>query len=245
MVKNIIAACLGVLICFVATSVKAEKLTIAVAANFTAPMKIIAPLFKQQTAIEVLPSFGGTGMLYALINNGAPFDLFLAADQRRPDLLYKEHLVNKPRIYARGQAILWTARKDTSGAATWQEALDLPGMNRIAIANPKLAPYGAAVMAILTPSIKAGLVNRLVYAQNVAQAFQYAQKATDAGFTALSFAMSRAGANGRFWPITAAPLVKQSACIIQSTPHRQAATRFFSFLFSNDTRAVLKKFGYQ
>ncbi len=245
MVKNILVACLGVLICFAAASVKAEKLTIAVAANFTAPMKIIVPLFKQQTGIEVLSSFGGTGMLYALINNGAPFDLFLAADQRRPNLLYKEHQANKPRIYAKGQAVLWTARNDTSGAATWQEALGLPGMNRIAIANPKLAPYGAAVMAVLSLSIKARLVDRLVYAQNVAQAFQYAQNATDAGFTALSFAMSKAGTNGRFWPITEAPLVKQSACIIQNTPHRQAAIRFFSFLFSKDSRAVLKKFGYQ
>ncbi len=242
--KNILAACLVGLACG-AAPVKAEKLIVAVAANFTAPMKVIAPLFTGKTGIEVLPSYGGTGTLYALIHNGAPFDLFLAADQRRPELLFQGKLADKPRIYARGQAVLWTARKDTGGAAVWQEALNLSGMNRVAIANPKLAPYGAAVMGILSPSLRAGLIPRFVYAQNVAQAFQYAQKATDCGFTALSFALSEPGQKGRFWRITEAPLVKQSACIIKSSRHRQAADRFFTFLFSEESRAVLKKFGYK
>ncbi len=242
--KNILAACLAGLICS-AAPVRAEKLIVAVAANFTAPMKVIAPLFTAKSGIEVLSSYGGTGMLYALIHNGAPFDLFLAADQRRPELLYKGGLAEKPRIYARGQAVLWTARNDTGSASRWQEVLNLPGMNRVAIATPELAPYGAAVMGILSQSLKKRLLPRLVYAQNVAQAFQYAQKAADCGFTALSFALSKPGLKGRFWPVSKAPLVKQSACIIKSSRHRQAAARFFAFLFSKESRAVLKKFGYQ
>jgi len=239
-----LAVGLAGLICS-ATPVKAEKLIVAVAANFTAPMKVIAPLFTAKSGIEVLPSYGGTGMLYALIHNGAPFDLFLAADQRRPELLYNGGLAGKPRIYARGQAVLWTARKDVASVSRWQEALNLPGMHRVAIATPELAPYGAAVMGILSPSLKARLLPRLVYAQNVAQAFQYAQKAADCGFTALSFALSKPGLKGCFWPISEAPLVKQSVCIIKSSRHRQAAARFFAFLFSKESRAVLKKFGYK
>jgi len=242
--KNILAVCLAGLVCS-AAPVRAEKLIVAVAANFTAPMKLIVPLFTAKSGIEVLPSYGGTGMLYALIHNGAPFDLFLAADQRRPELLYKGRLAEKPRIYARGQAVLWTAKKDVGNASRWQEVLNLPGMNRVAIATPELAPYGAAVMGILSPSLKRRLLPRLVYAQNVAQAFQYAQKATGCGFTALSFALSKPGLKGRFRPISEAPLVKQSACIIKSSRHRQAAAKFFAFLLSQESRAVLKKFGYQ
>jgi molybdate transport system substrate-binding protein len=180
-----------------------------------------------------------------LIKNGAPFDLFLAADQRRPDLLYQQHLADKPRIYARGQAVFWTAKKDLATAADWRQALALPGMKRIAIANPRLAPYGAAVMAVLSPTLKTALAKRLVYAENVSQAFQYAQMAVDGGFTALSFALSSPGRRGSYWPITEAPLVRQSACIIKNTPHRQAAAGFFSFLFSPATKAVLAKFGYK
>ncbi|NOX26321.1 MAG: molybdate ABC transporter substrate-binding protein [Deltaproteobacteria bacterium] len=240
------AAALILLLIFGVTATgRAETLTVAVAANFTAPMRVIIPIFKRQTGVVILPSYGGTGTLYALIKNGAPFDLFLAADQRRPNLLYQEHLADKPRIYAKGQAVLWTAKKGLAGAADWRAALRLPGMKRIAIANPRLAPYGAAVMAVLSPSLKAALTNRLIYAENVSQAFQYAQMAADGGFTALSFALSTAGKHGSYWPISEAPLVRQSACIIKNTPNRQAAARFFSFLFAAESKAVLTKFGYK
>ncbi|MFW8600899.1 molybdate ABC transporter substrate-binding protein [Desulfobacterota bacterium M19] len=242
--KNILAACLAGLVCS-AAPVRAEKLLVAVAADFTAPMKLIVSLFTAGSGIEVLPSYGGTGMLYAIIHNGAPFDLFLAADQRRPELLYKGRLAEKPRIYARGQAVLWTAKKNVGNVSRWQDVLNLPGMNRVAVANPELAPYGAVVMGILSPSLRERLAPRLVYAQNVVQAFQYAQKAADCGFTALSLALSKPGLKGRFWPISKAPFVKQSACIIKSSRHRQAAGRFFAFLFSQESRVVLKKFGYQ
>lgn len=227
------------------TSGKAEELTVAVAANFTGPMKQIAVLFTKKTGVEVLPSYASTGKLYALINNGAPFDVFLAADQKRPELLHQHGLASKPMIYAKGQAVLWTSRSDACAGHTWQEALESSQFKRIAIATPKLAPYGAAAMAALQPPLKAGLLDRLVYGQNVTQSFQYAEKATDAGFTALSIALSDRGRKGCYWLIKEAPLVKQSACIIKSTGHRKAAKAFFAFLLSNRSRPVLTKFGYK
>ena len=242
--RILLAACIFLAV-ISATSSNAEELTVAVAANFTGPMKKISKLFTEKTGIEILPSYGSTGKLYALIDNGAPFDVFLAADQKRPELLYQQHLVSKPVIYAKGQAVLWTSRLDTCKAHTWKKALRLPQFKRISIANPKLAPYGAAAMAAITPGIKAELTARLVYGENVSQSFQYAQKATDAGFTALSFALSSSGKQGCYWLITEAPLVKQSACIIQNTRHKKAARTFLSFLLSDQSKPVMKELGYK
>ena len=113
-----------------------EKISVAVAANFISAFKEIAADFEAKTGVKVEATFSSTGNLYSQIKNGAPYDLFLSADEERPDLLQKEGWTEGTFIYARGQAILWSANKDFCKAATWQDALKNNQIKKIAIANP-------------------------------------------------------------------------------------------------------------
>ena len=135
-----------------------EKISVAVAANFISAFKEMAADFEEKTKVKVEATFSSTGNLYSQIKNGAPYDLFLSADEERPDLLQKEGLTEGTFIYARGQAILWSADKDFCKAATWQDALKNNKIKKIAIANPLTAPYGAAAKKALQ---KAGLWDAL------------------------------------------------------------------------------------
>ncbi len=132
-----------------------EKISVGVAANFISAFKEIAADFEAKTGVKVEATFSSTGNLYSQIKNGAPYDMFLSADEKRPDLLQKEGWTEGTFIYARGQAILWSANKDFCKAATWQDALKNNQIKKIAIANPVTAPYGAAAKVALQ---KAGIV---------------------------------------------------------------------------------------
>ncbi len=101
----------------------ASSLNVAVAANFERPMEELAYIFEKKTTISLRPTYSATGKFYAQIKNGAPFDVFLAADCRRPDLLYKEGIAEKSIIYARGQAVLWTRIKGLCGEQSWQDVI--------------------------------------------------------------------------------------------------------------------------
>nr|MDA8124893.1 molybdate ABC transporter substrate-binding protein [Deltaproteobacteria bacterium] len=126
-----------------------EKLSVAVAANYIAAFKELAADFEGKTKIKAEGTFSSSGSFYSQITNGAPYDLFLSADEERPALLFKEGLAEKPFVYARGQVILWSANKDFCKAANWQEALKNDRIKKVALANPKLAPYGAAAQEAL------------------------------------------------------------------------------------------------
>lgn len=224
-----------------------DRLRMAVAANFMAPFQEIAQQFLTATGIAVEPTFSSTGQLFAQIVNGAPYDGFLAADEERPALLHQKGLADTPFVYARGEVVLWTTRRELCDKSGWREVLLAPEVRKIAIANPKIAPYGAAAMTALE---KAGLAqsvqDRLVFAQTIAQAFQYAVSgATDIGLCARSSTLTEQGRRGCTYPIAEAQSVVQGACLIQRTSKRDATGRFLQFLASPEALAVKKKYGYR
>ena len=224
-----------------------EKIHVAVAANYIRPFQEIASRFEAQTGIPVEATFSSTGQIYAQLKSGAPYDLFLSADQERPDLLYKQGLSEAPFVYAKGRVVLWTRQKALSGAGDWSKVIAMPNVRKIAIANPKTAPYGAAAVGALEKAgLKAVVEGKLVFAQNIAQAFQYASTGgTDVGFCALSAALSDEGKKGYFLPIDNAPAIVQSACLLKRTKHRVATEKLIQFLSSPEAVAIKKKYGYQ
>lgn len=221
---------------------------IGVAANFILPFNDIARVFEQKTSFRVNPIFTSTGNLYAQIRNGAPYDLFLAADQIRPALLFKEGLAEKPFIYARGKVVLWTAKKVLCSAAhTWQDAVLSTMVEQIGSANPDTAPYGAAgVEALKREGLWKVIGEKLVYGQSVAQAFQYAHsRAVDASFCALSFALSTQGREGCHFLVLQAPDVIQAACVLKRGESNIAVRKFAEFLVSAEVAAIKRKYGYR
>jgi len=224
-----------------------EKINVAVAANFVTAFQEIARSFEAKTGISVEATYASTGQLYAQIMSGAPYDLFLSADQEKPVLLHRAGQADVPFVYATGHVVLWTIRKDQCGAVNWRDVLTKPGLKKIAVANPKTAPYGAAAMEALK---KAGILEnvqeKLVYAQNIAQAFQYAATGSvDAGFCALSSTLSEEGRKGCLLAVDEAPPIVQSACLLKRTTHQKAAGEFIRFLSSDEANAVKKKYGYR
>jgi molybdate transport system substrate-binding protein len=224
-----------------------EKISVAVAANFISAFKEIAADFEAKTKIKVEGTFSSTGNLYSQITNGAPYDLFLSADEERPAKLNKDGAADTPFIYAKGQAVLWSANNDFCKAKTWQDALKNEQVKKIAIANTQTAPYGAAAKKGLE---KAGmwepLQSKLVNAQDIAQSFQYAStSAVDAGFCAMSATASTEGKKGCFFVINEAPEVVQSACLLKRTTSRAAVEKFVEFLSSPAAKEIKIKYGYR
>ena len=223
-----------------------EGLTVGVAGNFLVPFKEIVRLFEQKTAIRVDGIFSSSGNLFGQIKNGAPYDLFLSADKSRPEILWKEGLAKEPFIYARGRVVLWTAKKEFCRNKSWREVLKMQSINRLAIANPKTAPYGeAALEALKTAQLRASLDGKLVFAQNVSQVFQYAHtRAVDAGFCALSSALSELGKTGCHFMLEEAPHIEQAACILLRSKKRAAAELFATFITSPESETIKRKYGY-
>jgi len=224
-----------------------EKLHLAVAANFLQPVQKIAVLFEKKTNIKIEATYSSTGKLYSQIINGAPYDVFLAADEEKPNLLYRDGLAEKPFVYASGQVILWSAKNEFCQAKDWSEAVQNKKIRKIAIANVKTAPYGAMSMVALK---KAGLwehlQGKMVFAQDIAQSFQYAfTESVDMGFCALSAAFSDQGKKGCFLVVNEAPTVVQAACVIKQSKKAAAARQFADFLNSPEAGAVKTSYGYR
>jgi molybdate transport system substrate-binding protein len=225
-----------------------QKLTAGVAANFIVPFGEIATLFEKQTGIKVEPVFTSSGKLYAQIVSGAPYDVFLSADEERPAKLFKDGLADKPFVYAKGQVVLWSADlKFCSGAKDWTEIARSANVKKIAIANPETAPYGAASMEALKAAGLAETVkDKFVFPQDIGQAFQYASTGSvDAGFCALSSAMSEEGKKGCYLPVQQAPQVVQAACVLVRSTDRKNAERFAAFLLTPEAVQVKEKYGYK
>jgi len=224
-----------------------EKISVAVAASFISAFKEIASDFEAKTRIKVEGTFSSTGNLYSQIVSGAPYDLFLSADEERPALLNKEGLTEKPFVYARGQVILWSANKNFCKAATWQDALKNDRIKKIALANPLISPYGAAAkVALQKAGLWDNLQGKLVNAQDIFQSFQYANtSAVDAGFCAMSATVSPDGEKGCFYIVGEAPGIIQFACVLKRTKNRASVDRFTEFLLSPTAKKIKIKFGYR
>lgn len=223
-----------------------EPLRAAVCANYIQPFREIAAAFEKQTGVKVQATFASSGSLYGQIINGAPYDIFLSADEDRPGAIYKKDIGEKPFVYARGRLVLWSPAGKLCSAAKWQEAV-ATGKTRIAIANPETAPYGqAARLALQRAGIWEGLKGRIVYAQDISQAFQYADTGAVAGaFCAFSSIASTPAKNkGCYFEIREAPDIVQSATILKRAANRNEVRRFAAFLVSSEAQLIRKKHGY-
>ena len=219
----------------------------AVAANFILPSEELTQMFQDRTGIPVEATYASTGKLYGQITQGAPYDIFFAADEKRPNLLYEQGLGDAPFVYARGQVVVWTANKALCGESDWQAVVKNPAVQKIAIANTESAPYGtAAMIALKQVGLWGTLKDKYVFPQTVAQSFQYAEtKSTDVGFCAYSSALSDKGKNGCFYTVPEAPATVQSACILKRTENRLAAERFVEFIKSPEAKKIREKYGYR
>lgn len=236
------------IIFLLATSSQAvEVIRVGVAANFMQPFREIARSFENRNHCDVQAVFTSTGNLYGQIVNGAPYDLFLAADGERPALLHGRGLAEKPFVYAVGRVILWTGERNLCQAKDWKVVLALAGERKIALASPAISPYGAsAVAALKKTGLWHHLAGRLVFAQDVTQVQQYcATGSIAAGFCALSAAFSGEGRAGCFFDVNEAPPVIQSACVLRGGQDQPEVRRFADFLLSPEAERIRGKYGYR
>ncbi|MCD7060553.1 molybdate ABC transporter substrate-binding protein [Pelagibacterium xiamenense] len=220
----------------------AQNAQVAVAANFTAAAEDLAEAFAVETGLEIGLSFGATGQLYAQITQGAPFDAFLAADTERPGLLVEAGLaVGASRFtYAVGRLALFSA---DPALAAGPESLE-GDFERLAIAEPGAAPYGAAAVEVIAAlGLTDALADRLVIGQNIAQAYQFvATSNAELGFVALS--QIAAGEGGSHWVVPEemhAPIA-QDAVLLDA--RNEAASAFLGFLASARAREIIEAHGY-
>lgn len=233
----------------VAALARAEDIQVAVAANFAAPMKQIAAEFERDTGHRAALSFGATGKFYAQIRNGAPFDVLLAADDETPAKLVQEAAaVPASRFtYAIGRLVLWSARPGLVDAGG--EVLRKGEFRHVAVANPKLAPYGAAAMEVLgTLKLLDAVQPKFVLAENIAQAHQFAASGNaELGFVALAQVMKEGRiAAGSAWIVPAslhAP-IRQDAVILDKGRDKPAAAALLQYLRGDKARAIIGSFGY-
>jgi molybdate transport system substrate-binding protein len=230
-------------------------LRVAAAADLEPVLPPILEQFQQATGIHAEGTFQASAMLTTEIENGAPFDLFLSADLSYPKRLIGEGLADAagsadsttPITYARGTLVLW-ARKDSHLPPPSLDLLRSPDLKRLAIANPDRAPYGrAAVAALQSLNLYDALKPRLVTAENIAQAAQFADSANaDAGLISLTSALTpRLSADGSYFilPCNLYPPIEQGAVIVSSTKNRAAAHKLLDFLLSPAVQAQLAKSG--
>jgi molybdate transport system substrate-binding protein len=240
--KVLLAGCALSLIAFRA---EAAQVQVAVAANFTEPAREIAALFKRKTGNDALLSFGASGVFYAQISHGAPFQILLSADQERPKQAVENgYGVPGSRFtYAIGKLALWSKVIDVSKG---DEALKSGAISKLSIANPKSAPYGAAAIETMKAlGVYDKLEPKIVQGTSIAQAFEFVDtKNAEAGFVALSqlYRMKE----GTRWVVPAqlyAP-IRQDAVLLKNAERDEAAQAFLAFLKGPEARAIVERFGY-
>ena len=228
---------------------QSAEVNAAVAANFAAPMQRIAMAFEQETGHKAILSFGSTGNLYAQIRNGAPFQILLSADSQTPAKLESEGLglTGSRFTYAVGTLVLWSKQPgfvDEKG-----DVLRVGKFERIAIANPKLAPYGVAAMQTLTQlGVLSSVQPKLVQGENIAQAFQFvATENAQLGLVALSQVMVDGKiAQGSAWIVPSklhAPIAQDAILLVKGRDN-PAAAALMRYLQSDRVKTIIRSYGY-
>lgn len=228
----------------------AAPVTIAVASNFVPAARELVAKFATDTGHEVRISAGSTGKLYAQIVNGAPYDIFLAADKQRPALLEAEGfgVSNTRMTYAVGSLVLWSVNPDFD-AVSCRDYLEKPGRHHIAIANPDTAPYGAAAREyLLETGLWEQVQAQLVFGENIAQTLQFvATGNASLGFIAKSQSVDvRLPPATCSWPVPQSPQqsLEQQALLLQRAAGNAVAAEFLEFLSSSAAREVMLRHGY-
>ena len=228
-----------------ATTPAKAPLTIAAAADLARALPLMGEAFQRRTGIRITIVLGSTGLLERQIENGAPFDIFMAADSEHVMQAVRAGCVTpgSQRTYALGVLALWTR----PGAPVVRSLGDLarPFVARIAIANPLHAPYGkAAIQALTAAGIRGTAARKLVYGENVQQALRYAQSgAADVALVAYPLVVGGPGNTVLVPPHIYTP-PRQTLCILKASAHPREAMRFIAFVCGAEGRAILKRFGY-
>jgi molybdate transport system substrate-binding protein len=232
-----------------AVAAQAEEVQVAVAANFAVPMQQIAAGFEKETGHKALLSTGATGKFYAQIKNGAPFQVLLAADDETPAKLEAEGLgVKGSRFtYAVGRLVLWSTKPGL--VEEGGKVLATDRFNKLSIANPKLAPYGAAAVEVLNRmGLFAAVEPRFVQGENIAQTHQFvASGNADLGFVALAQVWKDGkltGGSGWIVPADLHTPIRQDAVLLTPGADSTAARALLKYLQGDAARAVIRAFGY-
>lgn len=233
----------------VAGVVQAGEVQVAVAANFAAPIARIGEAFSAATGHALKVSSGATGKFYTQIINGAPFEVLVAADDETPTRLIAEgHAVAGTNFtYAIGRLVLWSAQPgfvDAQGAVLASDKV-----KHVAIANPKVAPYGAAAIEVIEARGLSGVVTpKLVTAESIAQAYQFAFTGNaEVGFVALSqVAVPGQPMAGSHWlvPQSLHGAIRQDAVLLKAGQRNPAAAAWLAYLKSDAAKQLIRDFGY-
>ncbi len=222
-----------------------KAVKVAVAANFTEPAREIATAFEKATGNRLVLSFGSTGQFFAQIRQAAPFEVFLAADKATPTKAVAEGLAvpGTQFTYAVGKLVLYSA---TAGLATGESALKSPKFDKIAIANPATAPYGAAAVEVMKAlGVHDALAGKIVQGQNIGQAYQFvASRNAEIGFVALSQIARVEGGSRWVVPGKLHKPILQDAVLLKVGEGNPAARALLDYLKGRDAQAVIEKFGY-
>ena len=240
-------ALLPLLLTLIASSALAAEVKVAVAANFAEPAQEIAKRFKARTGHEATLSFGSSGQFYAQIANGAPFGVFLSADRDRPEKAEAEGLgvVGTRFTYATGRLVLYSR---TPGLVDGRGAVLRSGrFRKLAIADPKTAPYGvAAVEAMRQLGQYDALSPKLVQGSSITQAYQFVQSgAAELGFVALSQTAGETGGSRWLVPASLHAPIDQQAVLLKPGANNAAARAFLAFLKGAEAKAVIRRYGYE
>ena len=228
-------------------SALAAETKVAVAANFTEPAKEIADKFEAATGDKVILSFGSSGQFYTQIANGAPFEVFLSADSERPTKAEADGLaVTGTRFtYATGRLVLFSKTAglvDPKGAV-----LKTDKFEKLAIADPKAAPYGQAAVETLTKlKLYDTLKPKIVTGSSITQGYQYVQTgAAELGFVALSQVINETGGSRWLVPTADHTPIAQQAVLLKTGADNPVAKAFLQYLKSKDAKAIIKRYGYE
>ena len=225
----------------------AEELNVAAAANLTDAFAELGKQFTEQTGIRVVYSFGATADLEKQIENGAPFDVFAAADVEHVDALSRAKLLteNTQAVFARGRLVLWTAQGSRVSLDKIED-IARADVERIAIAKPDVAPYGSATIeALRALNLWPDVEPKVVYAQNVSQTKQYAATGNaDVAFIPLSLVHAGEGRAIEIDERLHQP-INQSIAVIKASDKQEQARRFLAFVLSTQGQSLLQRFGYK
>lgn len=239
--SRVLIAVLGLFFSVCSSSPKPE-LRIAVASNFKDPAAEIVKRFEERTGANVTISLGSTGRLYAQITNGAPFDVFLSADSETTARLENETAAAKGTrfTYAVGKIVLWSPEEGVVDANG--DVLRSGDFGRIAIANPKVAPYGRAAEETLRQlGLWEKLQDGIARGENIGQTFQFVSTGSaEIGFVALSQIRDKGGSQWEVPQELYSP-IEQQAVLLND---KEDAREFFDFLKSEEAQDIIRKYGY-
>lgn len=246
LVKLLIAFC----VCITCTSVFAEAARVAVASNFSAPMKKIVDLFEQQEGHSISLIFGSSGKLFAQIMNGAPFDILLSADSSKPQKLEQAGKIVKGSrfTYATGSLVLWSREKEVIHDSA--NILKSTQFNKLALANPRLAPYGVAAKQTLQHlGLWTELKPKIVTGESISQTYQFVYSGnSELGFVAQSQVFSGGKLlHGSGWavPPELHDPIEQQAVLLVNAKNNQAALDLITFLKSDKALKIMQSYGYR